>query len=793
MKKTFSLFILAAFFCLANAQSQTTGLNINSLSNLTGLSQLQNLVPQVMGTGATGLSGVASNLLDQDSPEEGGIESEENAYFIKQLQGILYDAVLDSVRQTTGQEESDSVYVSEIFGHQFFRQKNLSGFTKSKSFRAPESYTLDEGDELNISVFGSSIFNAKGEVNEEGYMEIPKMGRVYLKGVTLGAAKKIIQNVVNKYINPNTTQTEITLNYSRNITVNIVGDVRVPGSFVIPAINSVFNALNAASGPSNIGSVRKIKVVRNGENIKTFDLYAFLLKGNITNDFYLQDGDYIFVPTVEKIVAIEGSVKRPWKYELVEGETLSDLIEMAGGFRANSYTKSIQVKRFTADKVEIQDLDLASVNNGKGFLLEDGDAISIPKIPADYENYVKILGSVRFPGSYELKEGQRLADLIEAAGGLLFDTYLDRAYLTRKTEDLSSVIQKFNLKDVVLNKQSGENVLLQRHDEIEVFSKSAFLERFNVSIEGAVLKTVNREYAEGMTLNDLIFYGGGLKKEAANNLIEISRVVEKGEGNEDALTRVLIKTVSVGPDLSIDDASKSFLLNPMDQVYVRKNPDFMPQANITIRGEVAYPGVYPILQKDEKVLDLIERAGGLTEYAFLQSAKLYRLDKTIGTVIIDLEEAFRSPDSRPNHILKEGDILEIPTVNQLVSVNGAIGHPDLDSLATISSFYMPGRRAKYYIKNYGGGFDKFAKKRTTKVVNPDGSAGYTKKVIGFNRYPEVKEGATVSVDYKIKTKRVKTNKEGPKEPVNWNLLLPSIIIGGTSVVSSTILILTLRQ
>ncbi len=296
-----------------------------------------------------------------------------------------------------------------------------------------------------------------------------------------------------------------------------------------------------------------------------------------------------------------------------------------------------------------------------------------------------------------------------------------------------------------------------------------------------------------MTLNDLIFYGGGLKKEAANNLIEISRVVEKGEDSEDALTRVLIKTVAVGPDLSIDDASKAFLLNPMDQIYVRKNPDFMPQANVTIKGEVAYPGQYPILQKDEKVLDLIERAGGLTEYAFLQSAKLYRLDKTIGTVIIDLEEAFRSPDARPNHILKEGDVLEIPTVNQLVSVNGAIGHPELDSLATISSFYMPGRRAKYYIKHYGGGFDKFAKRRTTKVVNPDGSAGFTKKVLWFNRYPDVKEGATVSVDYKIKTKRVKTNKEGPKDPVSWNLLLPSVIIGGTSVISSTILILTIKQ
>ncbi len=476
MKKTFYSFILIAFLCFTSAQGQTTGLNINSLSNLTGLSQLQNLVPQVMGTASTGLSGTqANNLLNQASEADNPLENEESAYFIQQLQSILYESVLDSIRLSTGQEETDSVPKSEIFGHQFFKPKNLGGFTKSKSFRAPESYTLDAGDELNISVFGSSIFNAKGEINEEGYLEIPKMGRVYLKGVTLGSSKKLIQNIIGRYVNTNTTQTEITLNYSRNITINIVGDVHAPGSYVIPAINSVFNALNAANGPSNIGSVRKIQVVRNGQTIKTFDLYAFLLKGNITNDFYLQDGDYIFVPTIEKVVGIGGSIRRSWKYELVKGETLSDLIEMAGGFRANSYTKSIQVKRFISDKVEIQDLDLATLNGGSSFQLEDGDEITIPEIPADYENYVKISGSVRFPGSYELKEGQRLDDLIAAAGGLALDAYLDRAYLTRKTEDLSTVIQKFNLKDVVLNEQSGENILLQRHDIIEVFSKNDFL------------------------------------------------------------------------------------------------------------------------------------------------------------------------------------------------------------------------------------------------------------------------------------------------------------------------------
>jgi polysaccharide export outer membrane protein len=794
------------FYCIAillftsiQLKAQTSGVggvNLTSLQNITGLNQLYSLLPQTLSASAMSSAGISPSQLNsvlgtkETEEEEDPLASEEAMYFINQLQGMLFDAVLDSVKEASGAEE-DSIYTAEIFGHQFFRSKSIKVFTKSENVKATDSYTLDIGDEISISVYGSSVFNAKGEVNSEGYLEIENLSRIYVKGISFGAAKQLIINQLRKYINVGTSKTEIVLNYSRNITVHIVGDVVNPGSYVIPAINSVFNALSAADGPSRIGTIRNIQVNRNGKTIKTMDLYDFLLKGNITNDFFLQDGDYIYVPTQKVVAKIEGSIKRPWKYEMIEGETLEDLIQLAGGFTANAYTQSIQVKRFVNGKVELLDIDLAAFEGGKAFTIIDGDEFIIPVIPKDFENFVKVSGAVRFPGTYELKSGYRIADLIEAAGGLTFDAYLNRAYLIRKTEDLSSVIQNFHLGDVVL-KNSSENVLLEKHDVIDVFSKREFLEEFKVSIEGAVLRSVSKDYAEGMTLNDLIFYGGGLKKEAANNVIEISRVVSTSEDGKETLARVIIKRVTVDGELEIDEASKNFPLSPMDQVFVRKNPDFDIQENITIRGEVAYPGDYPILQKDEKILDLIARAGGLTPYAFIPSAKLYRLDKTIGTVVIDLEEAFRSPDSRLNYILKDGDIIDIPTVNQLVSVSGAIGHPKLDSLATISSFYRPGRRAKYYIKKDAGGFDQYAKKRSTKVVNPDGSAGYTKKVLFFNRYPEVNEGATVSVEYKKKAKRVQQLDETPREPINWNMLLPSLIVGGTSVISSSILILVLK-
>lgn len=772
-----------------------SGVNLGSLQNLTGMNQLYNMLPQM---GAAGALSPSSLGLTTDPPAEGeaGEEQpldEESLYFIKQLQGMVYDAVLDSI-QDAADIQADSIMKADIFGHQFFRLKNLNVFDKSARVKAPANYVLDEGDEISVAVWGAAVFNESFEVEADGYVYLEDAGRVYVKGLTFGAVREVLTRKINSFINLRNSNLEINLNYSRTITVNIVGDVMQPGSYVIPAINSVFNALSAANGPSSIGSIRNIAVKRDGATVKTFDLYQFLLDGEIKNDFFLQEGDYIYVPTQEKVVEIDGSIRRPWKYEAKGNETLADLLMMAGGFTANSYTEAVQLRRYTNNEVELMDIALSSVSGGSDIVLKDGDKFYVPQIPADYKNFVEVQGYVRFPGQYQFKDGYRISDAIEAAGGLLFDTYLDRAYITRRNEDLTTNIQNFPLKSVVIDGSSPDDILLQRGDKIEIFSKQDFLEEFKVTIEGAVLKPVNMTYSDGMTLNDLVFYAGGLKKEAANNTLEVSRVATKIEDGEEVLTRVVVLNTKISADLELDADSKGFELSPMDQVYVRKNPEFDKQSNITIEGEVVFPGTYPILQKDEKILDLIERAGGLTDYAYLQSARLYRLNSKIGVVVIDLEEAYRSPNSRANYILKAGDVIDIPTINQMVSVRGAIGHPDLDSLETISSYYVPGKRAKYYIKSFAGGFDTHAKKKTTKVVNPDGSAGFTKKVLGFNRYPAVEEGAVVSVGYNVKRmERKKMKEESTKEPLNWNILLPSVVVGATSVISSTILILLLND
>ncbi len=807
MKRLYFPFVFVLFISF-NAIGQISGLNnMNQLQNITGINQLQNYLPnpaqlQMLGVDESQLGDIfGNNLLTEDILKSKQLGQEEQTSALSEdviAQILAYMAEQDSLGAEDieeKQEENELVPLSGVYGHDYFRENKLILFTRSTEFKAPDNYTIDSGDEINIAVFGYADYNANLKVNKEGFIIVPDFGRVYVKGLSFGAAKSLIRKRLTTFINTTNSTVEISLNYSRNITINIVGDVNQPGTYIVPAINSVYNVLNAAEGPNDIGSVRRIQVRRDGKTIKTFDIYNFLIQGEADGDFYLQDGDFIYVPTAEKIVTVQGSVRRPMKYELIPEENLLDLIRIAGGISANAYTKSIQVERFAGDRVEITDVDLeVIVRNDQAFSLKDGDIIRIPEIPTDYENFVSISGAVRFPGKYELKEGYRISDILKGAGGIQYDSYLDRAYLVRLMENMSTVTQSFSLRDIIMAESSGENIILQKFDKIEIFSKDDFKERFLVQVEGAVNNPRTIEWSEGLTLNDLIFYGGGLKQSAANNRIELSRVIHFDENLEiSAQDRVVIETIEIDDNLEIDSDSKVILLRPMDRVFVRSIYQYGTYGVVELRGEVKYPRKYAVLQKDERILDLVERAGGFTPYAHLKSSHLYRKNDLIGDVILDLDDAMRNPDSRANHIMRPDDIVLIPTVNQMVSVKGAIQHPDLDSLGRVSSRYVPGKRAKYYVRNYGAGFAKKAKKRTTVVLNPNGSASYTKKVLGFNRYPKVEEGSIVSVDFKKKKPKDKFDEENPREPLNWNIILPSVIVSSTSVLTTTMLFILLNK
>jgi protein involved in polysaccharide export with SLBB domain len=777
--------------------ASTTKVGTSGASQAAALQQAKmlgvdpNIIKLLTGGGAeeqpsgSGLAGeIISSILD---PDYAALMLEMR---VKQDSMFL---TLDSMRNERVKLKDIDIS-NEIFGHRFFSTDNLQLFLKSTDTKAPDSYVLGVGDELLISVWGYADYNNKFKIGDDGYIQEKEFGRLYLKGMTFGAAKAVIGKRLNTFINPANTKYEISLNYSRSIDINLVGEVITPGTYKIPAINSVFNAVNAADGVTRIGTVRNIQVKREGKLVKTFDLHQFLFNPMPQDNFYLQSGDFVYVPVAEKLVKVQGAVRRPSIYELKSNEGLNELIVFAGGLKPDAFIRTIQITRYVKDKTEIINIDYEKLMfNNENFKLNDGDIVDISFIPNGVENGVNISGSVRFPGRYQLKENYRISDVIIMAGGIRLDAYIDRAYLKRKMPDQSEVITKFSLSNILLDPNSADNFLLQKDDKIEIFSQSNFAEKFMVSIQGAVLKPAVLEYSQNLTLNDLLFYAGGLKTEAANSKIEISRVIDV---NQDSLgkkylpKRIVVKTISIGSNLEIDEVSKAFRLSPMDLVDVRKTPGFAEQMKITLSGEVVFPGSYTILDKFEKVLDVIQRAGGLTPYAHIQSAKLIRPDFAQNKTVFELKDAFKDPNSRSNLILKDGDLIEIPTVNQLIRINGAIRYPHLDSAQTISGKFVAGKSARWYVKNYAGGFEKSAKKKNTMVLYPNGKVEYTKSFMGIKNYPTIDvEGAIVNVEMKKQKPKAPSV---PREPVSLNILLPSLIAGVTSALSTALLIIFLK-
>ena len=827
MKKLIALATIM-FAMLLPSYAQLSGINLNQITNLLNPSKLMNMMPNANQAGLMGLDantmkllkGSQENLESENNNNKGdgkakaiatpmagdaipqayssssSVGGTEDLFNVMYSQTARIRTLQDSLGLVTNRMDSinqakqNSLYV---WGHELFHNNLLQTFIRSTDAKASDSYILGVGDELTLAVWGYADYNGTFTVNKDGYIQIPEFGRVYVKGLTFGAVKKLIEKRLGTFINPKNTKFEITLNYARNISINILGEVNQPGTFYIPAINSVFNALNAANGPSPTGSIRNIEVRRDGKLLRSFDVYKYLLDNDPKDNFYLQENDVIYVPTIGKVVEISGAVRKPNKYEMKKGEGLKKLLDFAGGLTAGAYTDYIKVERYVNQKIEVVNVNLTDIlNGGSDYTLTDGDKIYIPKSVVKGDEAVQIVGEVLIPGAYQYKEGYRVSDLIKIAGGMLPTTYMDRAYLTRVMDDGSTTLQKINLKNIFMDENSSDNILLKKRDKLELFSDSVFIEKFQVSITGSVRRPVKIDYSEGLTLNDLIFYAGGLKKEAANNMIEISRVINVADDSNKTFIpqRAVVQTLNVGPNLELDNFSKSYLLSPMDQVFVRKNADFNEQMNVDVTGEVMYPGTYPVLSKSETILDLIKRAGGLTPYAHINSARLYRKDSVNAIEILDLKAAYSDSLSYANYALMDGDIIEIPTMNPMVSVKGAIRYPGADTNRYISGKFVPGKKAKYYIKHYGGGYAKRAKRRATMVLHPNGDVGRTVSILGIKKYPKVREGSQIMTYYKPPKPKLEPV---PKQPLNWNLILPSIIISLSSVASTIVIVKILKN
>jgi len=665
---------------------------------------------------------------------------------------------------------------SEIYGHEFFRKNMLKLFDDETKMRPPENYVLSVGDELSVVIWGYADYSETFIIDQNGSIEPELVGRIYLKGLTFENAKSLIREKFSKAYDLQNSKIDVTLNYTQVVSVNMVGELFNPGTYTFPSLNSVFNALVAIDGPNQLGSIRKIHVRRNGNTIKTLDLYQLLTNPDSKIDFFLEDNDYVVVPSLNKVVAITGEVKRDHSYELIGNEGINELLTYSGGLKPTAFTKGITVKRIRNSQEVLLNVNLDSLRKyNRNFGLEDGDSIFVYKVPQVLRNYVQVSGAVKVPGKYELRTGERVSDLLMRAEGVIDEAYLDRGFVHRLNKDLRKQVKTFNVKEVITNRGSPENILLTDLDTIQIMSKETFRQNFYVNVSGAIQVPGEYEFAEGLTLKDLLFYSGGLRKEAANNRIEISRVlnfqtsdnIALASTGDDNISRVIIQQIEIGYDLSLEDGSENFEIKPYDHVFVRTSPDFELQQNVKLYGEIVYPGEYSLINKEERITNLIARAGGVTEYAFKEGATLYREQDSVGFVILDLQKVDKEQNPKFNYILTDGDSIYIPKVRDFVTITGAVNYPKIDSIGQINVPWERGKTANYYINKYAAGYHRYAKKSSTLVTQPNGAVVNTNNYILFNDYPEIEKGSKIFVDLKERRKPENIKKK-EKEDRNWN-------------------------
>jgi len=629
--------------------------------------------------------------------------------------------------------------VSKIFGSYLFNSKNLT-FEPELNIQTPKNYEIGIGDQMLIHIWGNSQNNYQLEVNKSGQIIIPDVGPIYVAGLTFDdAEKKIKKRLTEIYadMRGNTPETfaQINMGQLRSIQVNIVGEAVMPGTYTLPATATVFNGLYLSGGPGEIGSFRNIKVIRNNKTYKTVDIYDFLINADPKANITLQDGDIVFIPPVEKQIDVTGEFKRNALFELKDGEMLNNLVRFAGGYTPNAHLGNIQIYRKTQQGQEIFDIAYDDISSTP---LENGDSISNTQIIDIFKNRVAIVGAVYHPGSYEWKQGLTLSQLIVKADSLTRDAFKTRGMITRCNKDLTTSSIVFDVQKIV----SGQNDILLQPDD-SVFVKSIFDLREDpiVSINGEVQEPGEFHWADKLTLGDAIFMAGGLTEGADSTYIEIARRLSYKEASRlsDTLAHVIIANVS--RNLKIGTNDTELKLQPFDEISIRRAPNYRRKGTAFITGEVKYAGAYAINNKQLRISDLLQMAGGLTPQAYTKGATLERFSEELGSehIAINLQKLLDNPRGESDILLCDGDRVNIPVFLQTVKITGSVQNP-------FSLTYEPGKKAKYYIDR-SGGFDAKAQKRKTYVQYPNGSTAVTKSFI-IKSYPKVTPGSMIVVPEK---------------------------------------------
>ncbi len=696
------------------------------------------------------------------------------------------DSVVKPIELKTKKPVKDS---ATIYGQNYFREGDIKIFNRSTDAKAPANYIIGIGDEFGVSVFGYSYYNEVLKVDARGAINPNNMGPIFVKGLAFDKAKSLIRSKMGQYFDLGNNKVEIALVYARNITVNIVGEVMKPGSYNFPAINSAFNALILAGGPTDIGTLRNIQVKRNGKLLKTLDVYAFLNDANAGQDFFLEENDYIIVGSSQKIVKLSGAVKRNASFELLPNENLADVIDYAGGLQANAYGAALQVRRIENKEIKLMDVNFDSLQKKNlDFNLKNGDEILVRSSVNEVLNKVAIQGAINFPGEYHFAKASTIQSLVQIAGGLKNNSQSDWAYVIRTQADLSKAYLKVNLKEAITG-NANANMALQPLDILVIYNKADYLDNTSIEVFGAVRKAGPQAFTSGLTLGDALQNAGGLSLSASNSRIELSRLsyfspnYKMGEE-----IKVLVDTIRFdSKENYLTEANAKIKLQPFDQIFIRNIPEFSNYGVIEITGEVKYPGQYPLIQKDEKISSIVKRAGGLTRYAFPEAATFYRRNLPGNYIVIKLKKAIKFSWNRNNYLLKNGDVLNVPLAPDLVSIKGeALNYTEVNKVAQVNAPYLSGRRAGYYIRNYGSGFSDNAWRRKTYVVQPNAKINRTKRVLFYPIYPRISKGSVIYVV--TKEKKIKADKKKAEEPFNVNKFVENFTTKVTGIATMYILI-----
>lgn len=666
---------------------------------------------------------------------------------------------------------------SRVFGYDFFQNPKIS-FAPTINVPTPESYIINTGDELLVEVWGAAESSTTQKVDNQGNIILPMAGKVHVGGLNFVEAKARINTALRKiYAGISAPEgsyakvyTGVSIANIRTVKVNIIGEVEAPGTYSLSALSTVINALYASGGPTENGSFRNIQVVRGGKTIAHLDIYNFLLKGSQEGNINLNDQDVIIVPPYKNQVEVIGFVKREGIYEVKEGEKLSSLVDYFGGFKSNAYKDIMVVERIVGAKREVKEVPFSDA--GK-FAMQGGDKLLIHKLSDIYHNRISITGAVYQPGNYAYSEGMTVLDLIDKAAGVREEAYLNRAILFRSIDRVDKQSLNFSLKDLLEKKQT---IALQPNDSLHIYGRDSLIAKPMVRIEGAVRKPQKFAYAKGLYPADLIIMAGGFIEGADQTQVQVAR--QLNDANFKTISKVY--TVSLSKE-----GGDSIALEPNDIVTVRYEKGYVPQQVVKIEGEVSFPGFYAILSKEERISSLIERSGGLAPYAYVEGAtlvrkkdknekddkaqekqlkKLKKTDKDLTLIEtkeeektpeaseyrvgINLKKIMENKNSYQDLVLKDGDVLIIPSEKQTVEVKGLVLAPSLVR-------YEKGKSTRSYI-NSAGGFSDNAQRKSVYVVYANGDVKGTSRFLFFRSYPKVAPGALVIVPEKPEKKSLST-------------------------------------